>query len=483
MTQKFVIAIDLGAESGRVMRAALVNDRLDLQPVHRFPNIPVQARDTLHWDALRLWHEIMTGIRLAADGAAGEAAGVALDAWGVDTVLLDRDGRLLSNPVHYRDPRTDGMMDWVFERVPRRTVFERTGIQFIQINGLYQNASLVKNNSPLLDAAATLLTLPDLFNYWLSGAKTCEFTDATTTQMYDPRKKDWDIDTLNAIGFPTHILTEVVEPGTRLGKFEGIPVFTAASHDTGSAVVAVPTTTENYAYLSSGTWSLIGLEVPEPIITDATYEANLTNEGGAYNTIRLLKNVAGMWLAQQCRATWAAAGQDYDYDQMVGIASQSTSFRSFFDPDAPEMLPPGDMPARIRDYCTRTGQPAPETPGQTMRAVYESLALKYRFVLDRLIAVSGKTVDRLHIIGGGSQNTLLCQMTADAIGRPVVAGPSEATAAGNAVVQLIALGELANLSEARQMLSRTFETVVYEPKNTAEWEAQYERFKGLPLTV
>lgn len=482
MAQKFVIAIDLGAESGRVMRATLKDGRLDLQAVHRFPNIPVQARATLYWDVLRLWNEITTGIRLAVEGG-GEAAGIALDTWGVDTVLLDRDGHLLSNPVHYRDPRTDGLMDWVFERVPRRDVFERTGIQFMQINGLYQNASLVKNNSPLLDAAATLLTLPDLFNYWLTGTKSCEFTDVTTTQMYDPRKQAWDTETLNAIGFPTHILPEVVQPGTRLGKYEGIPVFAAASHDTASAVVAVPTTTENYAYLSSGTWSLIGLEVPAPIITDATYAANLTNEGGAYNTIRLLKNVMGLWLAQQCRATFAAAGQDYDYDQLVHMASQSQPYRSLFDPDAPEMLPPGDMPARIREFCARTGQPAPETVGQTMRAVYESLALKYRHALDNMIAVSGKTVDKLHIIGGGSQNALLCQMTADAIGRPVVAGPTEATAAGNAVVQLIALGELANVAEARQMLSQTFETVTYEPKDTAAWEAQYERFKQLPLTV
>jgi rhamnulokinase len=479
MAEKFVIAVDLGAESGRVMRAALVDGKLQLSALHRFPNNPVKAGDRLYWDALRLWHEITAGIRAAGGGAAG----VAVDAWGVDTALLDRDGRLLSNPVHYRDPRTDGMMDWVFERAPRREVFERTGIQFMQINGLYQNASLIVGNSPLLDAAATLLTLPDLFNYWLSGAKSCEFTDATTTQMYNPRARAWDTTTLDAIGFPTRLLTEVVEPGTRLGIYEGIPVYAVASHDTGSAVVAVPATTEHYAYLSSGTWSLIGLEVPAPIITDATYAANLTNEGGAYNTIRLLKNVMGLWLAQQCRATWAAAGQVYEYDQLVGMATESAPFRSLFDPDAPEMLQPGDMPARIRAYCARTGQPEPETPGQVMRAVYESLALKYRHALDNLIAVSERRVEKLHVIGGGSQNALLCQMTADAIARPVIAGPTEATAAGNAVVQLIALGELANLAEARQMLSETFETVTYTPKYVDAWEAEYQRFCALPLAV
>lgn len=483
MTEKFVIAVDLGAESGRVMRAVLDSSKLAMQEVYRFPNNPVQAGSTFYWDALRLWYEITTGLKMAGAGASS----VAVDAWGVDTALLDRDGRLLSNPVHYRDPRTDGMMEWVFERVPRREVFARTGIQFMQINGLYQNASLVRYNSPLLEAAATLLTLPDLFNYWLSGSKTCEFTDATTTQMYNPVTKSWDTATLEAIGFPTHILTEVVHPGTRLGEYKGpngtIPVTAIASHDTGSAVVAVPTTTEHYAYLSSGTWSLIGLELPEAILTDAAYEANLTNEGGAYGTYRLLKNVMGLWLAQQCRATWAEQGKEYAYDQLVKLAEESQPFRALCDPDSPEFLAPGDMPSRLREYCQRTGQPVPETPGQTMRMVYESLAMKYRFCLDMMISVSGKRVDKLHIIGGGSRNALLCQMTADAIGRPVVAGPSEATAVGNAIVQFITLGELANIKEARELLSRTFETVTYEPKNTAAWEENYQRFTSLPIAI
>ena len=479
MTGQHVIAIDLGAESGRVIRVTLDGDGLHLEESHRFLNTPVWARGRLYWDVLRLWHEISTGIRAVASGAA--ALGV--DTWGVDFALLDRNGELLANPVHYRDSRTDGMMDWVFERVPRRTVFERTGIQFMQINGLYQLASMVRENSPLLEAAATLLTFPDLFNYWLSGSRTCEFTHATTLQCYNPRKGDWDYETLSALGIPTAIFPEVVPPGTQLGTYEGIPVIAPASHDTGSAVVAVPTTTADYAYLSSGTWSLLGLEVDQPVINDASYEANVTNEGGAYGTFRLLKNVMGLWLAQQCRATWKAEGMTYSYDDLTALAAEAEPFRSLIDPDDPMFLPPGDMPARIREFCRRSGQPVPETVGQVMRTVYESLALKYRVVLERLIALTGRRVERLHIIGGGVKNRLLCGMAANAIGRPVVAGPVEATALGNAIVQYIALGELESIAQGRELLSRTVGTTVYEPDDRAAWEAQVERFKALLTTT
>ena len=478
MTQMHIIAVDLGASSGRVMQVAFDGEQLTLREAHRFANDPVFANGTLHWDALRLWHEIQHGIKQVDAGAAG----IGVDTWGVDFALLDRDGMLLGNPIAYRDAHKAGSMAWTFARVPRRTVFERTGLQFMEINGLYQLATLIRDGSTLLDRAHTFLTIADLFNYWLSGAKTCEFTQATTQQMYNPRLGAWDFETLGAIGAPLHIFPAVVPPGTRLGAFDGIPVYATACHDTGSAVVGVPTTDEHYAYLSSGTWSLIGLEVPDAIITDVVYEANLTNEGGAYGTYRLLKNVCGMWLVQQSRATWADAGQAYGYDQLVREAMGAEAFRSLIDPDDASFMQPGDIPARIREFCARTRQPIPETVGQVTRTIYESLALKYRHTLNDLIAVSGRRVDRLHIVGGGSQNALLNQMTADAIGRVVVAGPGEATAIGNALVQLIALGELGSVAQAREMLARSGSTTTYEPCDTAAWDDAYARFVPLLAT-
>lgn len=469
---KNVLAIDLGAESGRVLRVGFDGAAFHFDEIHRFPNIPVQTRNTLHWDVLRLWHEITTGIGLAGN----DIAGMGVDTWGVDFALLDRDGHLLANPIHYRDSRTDGMYDWVFERVPRRDVFERTGIQFMIINTLYQLGSMVRDDSPLLEHATTLLPIPDLFNYWLTGEKTSEFSHVSTMQIYNPRTGNWDFETLNALDVPIEMFGPIVQPGTHIGTFNGTPVIAPACHDTGSAVIGVPTTTSNYAYLSSGTWSLIGLEVTEPVINDAAYAANVTNEGGAYDTFRLLKNVMGLWIAQQCRATWLQQGTDYSYDQLTAEAQAAEPFRSLIDPDDDLFLPPGDMPARIREFCQRSGQPVPETIGQVMRAVYESLALKYRFALDHLVNLTGHQVDRLHIIGGGTQNKLLNQMTADATGRTVITGPVEATALGNAIVQFIALGELENVAQAREILSQTVGTATYQPGNTADWQAAYERF-------
>ncbi len=474
MSAKHVIAVDLGATSGRVMDVAFGGAQLQLEEVHRFPNIPVQTPNHLHWDALRLWHEITTGI-----SAVTEAASIGLDCWGVDYALLDSAGELLGNPVHYRDPRTNGAMEWVFERMPRREIFERTGIQFMPLNALYQLAASVRDGSPLLDHAATLLTIADLFNYWLTGSKTCEFTEATTMQLYNPRLGDWDREIMNAVGIPTDILTPIVAPGTKLGKYSGIDVILPACHDTGSAVVAVPSTTENYAYLSSGTWSLLGLELDSPIISDASYQANVTNEGGYGGTFRLLKNIMGLWVADQCRATWRAQGKEYSFAQLTAMVASAAPFKAFIEPDDPSFLPPGDMPARIIDYCRRTGQPAPATDAEVMATVYVSLAYKYRYVLEQLIEVSGRAVDRLHIIGGGSRNALLNQMTANAIGRPVIAGPAEATATGNAIVQLIAIGELSGVSEARALLSESDENRLYEPQDSAAWDEHYARFCSL----
>ena len=471
MHARRVIAIDLGATSGRVMEVAFDGARLALNEVHRFPNIPAQTPQRLHWDVLRLWHEITLGI-----SGVGEAAAIGLDCWGVDYALLDGAGDLLGNPVHYRDPRTEGAMEWVFERMPRREIFQRTGIQFMPLNAIYQLAASIREGSPQLDNAATLLTIADLFNYWLTGAKICEFTEATTMQLYNPALGDWDRDIMDAVGIPTNLLAPIVAPGARIGAYQGIDVILPACHDTGSAVVAVPSTTENYAYLSSGTWSLLGLELDEPIISDASYAANLTNEGGYGETWRLLKNIMGLWLVDQCRATWAGQGTDYGFELLTAMVESATPFSAFIDPDDPAFLPPGDMPARIVDYCRRTGQAIPESHADIMATVYVSLAYKYRYVLEQLLAVSGRAVDRLHIIGGGSRNALLNQMTADAIGRPVIAGPAEATATGNAIAQLIAIGDLGSVAEARALLSESDENRRCEPRDSAAWNDNYQRF-------
>jgi rhamnulokinase len=474
MSAKHVIAIDLGATSGRVMDVAFDGAQLQLVEVHRFPNIPVQTPNLLHWDVLRLWHEITVGI-----DAVRHAASIGLDCWGVDYALLDSAGDLLANPVHYRDPRNNGAMEWVFERMPRREVFERTGIQFLPFNGLYQLAACIRDGSPLLDHAASMLTIADLFNYWLTGSKTCEFTEATTMQLYNPALADWDREIMAAVGIPVDILTPIAQPGANIGRYQGIEVILPACHDTGSAVVAIPSTGEKAAYLSSGTWSLLGLELKEPIISDAAYEANVTNEGGYDGAWRLLKNIMGLWVVDQCRATWKAAGNDYSFAQLTAMVESAAPFKAFIEPDDPSFLPPGDMPARVIDFCRRTGQPTPENDAEVMSTVYVSLAYKYRYVLEQLIAVAGSAVDRLHIIGGGSQNALLNQMTANAIGRPVIAGPAEATAIGNAIAQLIAIGELGGVGEARAMLSGGNDLVRFEPQDSAAWDAHYGRFCAL----
>ena len=473
MTDLHVIAIDLGATSGRVMDVAFDGRAIRLDEAHRFPNIPVQTPQKLHWDALRLWHEITAGINRV-----DQAASIGVDSWGCDYALLDSAGELLANPVHYRDPRTDGSMDWVFQRMPRREIFDRTGIQFMPLNALFQLAASIRDGSPLLNHAATMLTIADLFNYWLTGATICEYTEASTMQLVNAATGDWDDAILNAVGIP-NILAPIVPPGSVIGSYQGIDVIAPACHDTGSAVVAMPATDKNAAYLSSGTWSLLGLELDAPIISDASYAANVTNEGGYNGTVRLLKNIMGLWVVDQCRATWRAAGVDYSFDQLTAMVQSVDHVAALIEPDDPSFLAPGDMPSRVRDYCRNTDQPLPQTDAELMATVYASLACKYRFVLEQLIAVSGVAVERVHIIGGGSRNALLNQMTADATGLPVIAGPAEATAIGNAIAQLIALGELRDVAEARAMLADASDLTRHDPQDQAAWDGMYRRFRAL----
>ncbi|MBI3958129.1 MAG: rhamnulokinase [Chloroflexi bacterium] len=449
MTKLTTLAIDLGAESGRVIAVHFDGRGLELEELHRFPNVTVNLRGTLHWDFLRLWHDIQQGIIL---GKQYKPASLGVDTWGVDFGLLDSQGKLLGNPITYRDSRTDGVMDWALGQVSQAEIFAQTGIQFMPINTLYQMISLVQSGSPQLAAAHTFLTAPDLLNYWLTGAKVCEFSNATTTQMFNPRAGDWATELLDAFAIPRHIFPEVVQPGTRLGAYDGIPVIAPACHDTGSAVAATPLASSRSAYISSGTWSLVGLEVGAPVINDAALTANVTNEGGVYGTYRLLKNVMGLWIVQQCRATWAAAGEELSYAELTRLAAEASPEVTAIDPNDNRFLPPGDHPARVQEWCQERGVPVPQTKGEIVRSVLQGLANRYASVLASLTDLTGQPADWVHIVGGGSQNRLLNRMTADATGLPVVAGPVETTVLGNALVQLISLGELADIRQARQLV-------------------------------
>ncbi len=465
-----VLAIDIGAESGRVMAVHFDGSGLQLEEVHRFPNYALTVNGVLQWDILHLWREVQAGIDRSRAHAAEPPASLAVDTWGVDFGLLDRDGNLIGNPVCYRDSRTEGMMDAVFARVPKAEVFAQTGIQFMAINTLYQMVSLVESNSPHLQIAARFLTVPDLLNYWLSGAQVCEFSNATTTQMLNPFTRSWAGDMLDALGIPLELFPEVVQPGTRLGTFNDIPVIAPACHDTGSAVAGVPAQTENFAYISSGTWSLVGLESPQPVVNEAALAVNATNEGGVYGTFRLLKNVMGLWLLQQCRSTWEQCGRPYSYPELVSLAESADPLRSFVDPNHDHFLPPGDHPAHIQSFCRQSGQPLPESDADIARCVFDSLALAYRDVLRELQSLTGSPIEVIHVVGGGSRNRLLNQLTADASGIPVLAGPGEATVIGNALIQLISLGELANLDEGRQLVAEIGALELFDPKDQDSWQ-------------
>lgn len=475
------LAIDLGAESGRTIVGSLDGDKLTLNETHRFPNRPVRLNDGLHWDILRLWSDIKEGI-----GKSKAIESVGLDTWAIDFALLDKKNSLLSNPFHYRDVRTDGMLDEAFKRLSRAEIFSNTGIQFMQINTLYQLMAMSLQKSPLLGIAKTFVTIPDLFNFWLSGELANEFTNATTTQCFDPRTRTWSTKILDAFGIPAYLFQPTTDSGTQIGTLlpslaeemnvSAIPVILPACHDTGSAVVAVPAKNENFVWLSSGTWSIMGAEVREPCLTEKALEYNFTNEGGVFGTWRLSKNIMGLWLAQECRREWSRQGEEISFDALSKAAAESEAFLSVIDPDDGLFLPPGDMPSRIQKICADTGQRIPQTKGQIIRVVLESIALKYRFVLERLEELSGKRLDPFHIIGGGTQNRLLNQFTANATKRTVIAGPVEATAIGNILMQAIGMKHLSSLAEAREVVRRSFESEIYEPMQPNEWDEAYARF-------
>jgi len=483
------LAVDLGAESGRVLLGNFDGERASLKEVHRFPNGPVSLPDGLYWDILGLFTEIRRGLAKALGDSQGpESLGV--DSWAVDFALLDRTGALLSNPRHYRDPRTDGVMERAFERVSRTEIYRTTGIQLLQINTLFQLLSMREQDSPLLEAAEHLLLVPDLLGYWLTGEKSCEFTNATTTQLCDRGGGTWARDLVVKMGLPSQILPPLISPGTDLGPLTprvaadlgatgDLRVVAVASHDTASAVAAVPARGSNFAYVSSGTWSLVGLETPDPIVTQEALEANFTNEGGVGGRTRFLKNVMGLWLLQECRRHWAKRVKEYSYGELESLARRAPAFGPLVDPDNQAFLSPGDMPARIRSFCAETGQEPPREPGEYARCVFESLALRYRRVIAQAEGLSGQRVDVVHIVGGGARNALLCQLTADATGLPVVAGPVEATAMGNVMVQALARGRVGSLEEIRAVVRNSVEPRVYEPHDGSGWAEVQERFGGV----
>jgi rhamnulokinase len=477
------LAFDLGAESGRTMLGRLHQGILDVTEIHRFVNEPVRQNGSLHWDVLRLWLEMKQSLDRVA---ATKVESVGVDAWGCDYALVGEQGVLVQNPYHYRDKRTDGVMDAVFARVSAEQIYSITGIQFLQINTLYQLYAACRATPRLIDAATTLGTIPDLINFWLTGEMTAEFTNATTTQFVDARSRTWATDLLQELDLPTRLLPRLVEPGTIVGKIAadapagllGTPVVAPACHDTGSAVAAVDAHGHR-AFISSGTWSLLGTELQAPVITPRARELNFTNEGGVCGTTRLLKNIAGLWLLQSCRRDWAAQGLSIDYNELLTLASdERNAFRSLFDPDHPSFLHPRSMVASIAEYCRETGQPEPEGPGGYARAILESLAFKYRIVIESLEELTGTAITEIRIVGGGSRNRLLNQFTADCSGRTVIAGPVEASALGNIAMQMVATGAVASLAEARHVIERSFPTERFEPIARDRWSAQYRRFSG-----
>jgi rhamnulokinase len=428
---------------------------------------------------------VLEGLRAAAREA-GPVDAVAVDSWAVDFGLIDAAGRLVQNPVHYRDARRAAAFERMPAQVPRRELYERTGIQLIPINSIYELAAMAAESDPALAVAETLLMIPDLVHYWLCGARVSEFTNATSTQCFDPRAGGWAVDLLEQLRIPVSLFPDVVQPGTRLGAVAadvaaetglgGVDVIAVGTHDTASAVAAIPFRRPDSAYVSAGTWSLVGLEVDRPVIDDRTFAANLTNEGGVGGTFRLLRNVTGLWLVHECRRAWAAEGRDYSFEELIGLARAAAPLRSFVDPDDAPFAEPSDMPSRVREFCARTGQPQPEDDGAVTRCILESLALKHAQTIELLGEATGAAPAEVHIVGGGARNELLCRWTADASGLPVLVGPEEATEIGNLLVQAIALGELGSLAEAREVVRRSFEPTVIEPSDAAEWREARDRF-------
>lgn len=482
---KRVLAFDFGASSGRAILGKFDGKTIQLEEVHRFTNDPVTVNGTVFWDVLRLFHEVKQGILKAKQAGGFDSIGV--DTWGVDFGLIDKNGYLLENPIHYRDKRTDGMIELACQKMDRDKIYDITGIQFIYFNTLFQLLSLRENRPELLERADKMLFMPDLFNYLLTGNMAAEYSIATTSQLVDLAAHEWSDEIFEKMRFPRDIVCPLVKPGTVVGKLSpalceelGVPavdVIAVCGHDTQSAVTAVPTDKKDFAFISCGTWSLFGTELETPILNDKARALNVTNEGGYDYSTAFLKNICGLWLIQESRRQWMREGQEYSYAQLEEMALQCEPFKCFIDPDADDFAPMGNMPERIRDFCRRTGQYVPETVGEVVRCIYESLALKYRHIFRGIEDCTEKKYPHINVVGGGTKDKLLCRMTADSCNTTVYAGPIEATVLGNIAVQLLASGEIKDIAEARNIIAEGEKLICYKPENTAVWDAAYEEFK------
>lgn len=484
------VAADLGASSGRIMLGQWNGRTFSVQELHRFPNGGVRAGDGLYWDILNIWSQIRTGLTKYHAYCPLPPEGIGVDAWGVDFGLLDRAGRLLGNPRHYRDLRTTGVPGHLFAAVPEREWFAETGVHTMPINTLFQLYSMIRDQDPSLAAAETLLMIPDLCTYLLCGEKTIEWSEAATTQMYAPRRKDWARALLGALQMPAGILPPVTRPGTVLspvradviedcGFLQSFPAIAVGSHDTASAVVAIPNMDQDSVFLSSGTWSLMGVETAEPNTSEEAMRLGFTNEGGADGAVLLLKNLTGLWIVQECQRQWASEGHEYSWTKLIIASKAAHAGRSFIDPDAPEFQAQCDMPRAIRDYCQSTGQPVPESVGEIVRCAFESLSLKYRSVLESLRRLTGRPLSTIRVVGGGGLNMALCQMTADVCRCQVVSGPSEASALGNIMLQAVATGHLADVSSGRAAIAESVQCSVFDPHRSDRWDQAYARFLSL----
>lgn len=484
---KRVLAFDFGASGGRAILGSFREGRITLEEVHRFSNDPVQVTGTFYWDVLRLYYEIKQGILKAK--AAGGFDSIGIDTWGVDFGLLDQNGKLLSNPVHYRDARTRGVIGDSEKYMSNDDLYRISGIQFMEFNTVFQLMRLKETDPAQLENAASLLFMPDLLSYFLTGKKACEYSIATTSGMVDIQKRDWSAEVISAFGLPEKIFGSIIKPGTVIGTVQKalaeelgipeVPVIAVCGHDTQSAITAVPTQEKDFAFISSGTWSLFGTEPDAPAAGEKSRLCNFTNEGGFDYATAFLKNICGLWLIQESRRQWRREGKEFSFAALEEAAAKAAPLVSFIDPDSPDFVQPGDLPGRIRAFCERTHQPVPATEGEIVRCIYESLALKYRHVFAQMQYCTGGSYRKIHVVGGGTQDQTLCRMTAHACGVPVYAGPTEATVLGNVSVQLIALGELSGVSEGRRAIAESFTPAEYLPAEGEAWAEAYERFREI----
>lgn len=492
-TENKYLAIDLGAESGRAVIGSFVDNKIYLEEVHRFSTGMLFQNDHYYWNIYRFYEEILDALKICKTQLNINPDSMAVDTWGVDFGLLAEDGSLLRIPYAYRDPQSAEAMPGFFEtKLSMEKIYELTGIAIQTYNSVYQLHALKTNNDFAIKNAASLLFIPDLLNYFLTGEKKSEFTFATTSQLYNPNKAAWDKEILKAVDVPESLMSEIIKPGTRIGLLKEdiaiktghrqFPVNAVCSHDTGSAIVAIPALGDDWVYISSGTWSLMGVEVPSPVINNKSRTYNFTNEGGAEGKFRFLKNIMGLWLLQECKKSWSKTGYGLNYSDLVETAIAAKAFKCFIDPDNDSFFNPDDMPAAIDEYCESTGQESPETVGEYVRTIMEGLAFKYRLVLDQLAETTGRKISKIHIIGGGSKNKILCQFTANVTGLEVIAGPEEGTAVGNILMQAIAMGEISSVKEARNIVKNSFELSYFSPENTGEWDASYRKFLKITET-